>query len=89
MMPSKPSNSPGSSSTGPEHTCRWRDCTYWADHIMLYGCLQMHLGEIPLCNPHVREWKFGFLNGNFRCPERGCKGKLADFLSCELTEVHL
>jgi hypothetical protein len=67
------------------YTCCWHSntehpCTQRATQFIVFGCLDGHINESVFCYQHSIEWTDNFHAPNgFRCSDKLCKRKLADY----------
>jgi hypothetical protein len=66
--------------------CEWVEgsgtiyCSNTADHILVYGCIQGHLGEHLFCTHHLFIWEEMAQDGRAWCPNEICSGYTRDWI---------
>lgn len=62
-------------------TCEWLEaphldkpniCADEGKHILIYGCIQGHIGEHIFCQHHLFQWEEIGLNDSAWCPKDNC-----------------
>ena len=61
-------------------------CPNEALYIVVYGCLDQHVRERPLCPEHAGEWLTKFDLRKWRC-QNPCREKIAEMLICDADKL--
>jgi hypothetical protein len=65
--------------------CNWYDgsreaqCPDLGQHILIYGCLAQHIGEIVFCKNHLIIWDEMAVTNRAWCPAETCSECVADW----------
>lgn len=62
-------------------------CYQPADEYILYGCLNMHITEIPLCAEHAVKWLTVQQRYKHSCPN--CELFIEDWTSIQVTIINI
>jgi hypothetical protein len=57
-------------------------CPEEGQYILIYGCLQGHIGEHIFCSNHLGEWEEMGLGNRAWCPDETCSGLTVDWKIC-------
>lgn len=73
--------------------CNWYDgnqsllCTWEGQHVLIYGCLNQHIGEIVFCRDHLIQWDEMAVDHKAWCPKDNCSETVADWEVIPLNTV--
>jgi hypothetical protein len=73
--------------------CNWYNgqkadlCTLEGEHVLIYGCLDQHIGEIIFCKNHLIVWDGMAVDNRAYCPQDNCGNYVADWTTVKLSQV--
>jgi hypothetical protein len=65
--------------------CNWYDgshelqCSREGEHVLIYGCLEQHIGEIVFCKDHLLTWDGMAVDDRAWCPRDNCGNYVAEW----------
>ena len=73
--------------------CNWYDgsgeaqCHKEGIHVLIYGCIEGHLGEIVFCRDHLLIWDEMAVSNRAYCPKDNCSHYVADWTVVSIYNV--